>query len=90
MTNWVVYEEIFSTTEGTKSIFLENLPTIICYPFTGQISFKNSTKAYKFRSKAVRCNCCDATCVASKKNPELFFSQKMQRVLKECLMTIRF
>ena len=30
-----------------------------------------------------------ATCVASK-NPELFFSQKMQRVLQECLMIIRF
>ena len=30
-----------------------------------------------------------ATCVASK-TAELFFSQKMQRVLEECLMTIRF
>ena len=43
----------------------------------------------KIRSNAVRCNDNGATCVESK-NPELFFSQKMQRVLQECLMTIRF
>ena len=30
-----------------------------------------------------------STCVASK-HPELFFSQKMQHVLEECLMPIRF